>query len=500
MTTNQRNNHRSVEEFSEAVIAKALNGDRFCGLFATKEASAVRLDAVFADNPQLFVASVLLPRSAEAFPSLSPYIPSASWYEREIYDLFGLLATGPSGPYPLVLPLSEGHVRPQPGSGSGKLHEPFEIDLSPLSSHLEGEGVFTIPFGPVRSGVFESIEYVVETPGEDIAHLRARVFYKHRGVQISFEGLDVNDGVLMAERSEGVASVAHCVAYCGALEKIAGTEPPVVAGLVRVIHAELERIVNHLDSIVRHTEAAGQAVAYSRFTLHKERLQRMRGRLCGSRFGRGVVVPGGVTGPPQLSPNELLVQLDEIEHDIRSDLKLLMATPSFLDRLRGTGILPPALAHCFAAIGPVGRGSNQSDDVRFTRPYDAYRQLSHQLIENRSEGDALSRQWVRIDEITGSFHFIRQATDRLERASRKGDLWRFELEIVDGEDWGWAEAPQGELLYLVKVEDGTLARVKPRSASFHNLGLFHTAFPKDILTDFAFIEASFGISIAGVAG
>ena len=304
----------------------------------------------------------------------------------------------------------------------------------------------------------------------------------------------------MAERSEGVASVAHCIAYCGALEKIAGTEPPVMAGLVRVIHAELERIANHLDSIARHTEAAGQAVAYSRFTFHKERLQRMRSRLCGSRFGRGVVVPGGAAGPPQLSAIELLALLDEIEHDIRSDLKLLMTTPSFLDRLRGTGVLPPALARNFAAIGPVGRGSNQSDDVRFTRPYDAYRHLGHQLIEARSEGDALSRQWVRVDEIAGSFHFIRQATDRLERASRTDELWRSELGILNGEDWGWAEAPQGELLYLVRVEDGILSRVKPRSASFHNLGLFQAAFPKDILTDFAFIEASFGLSIAGVAG
>ena len=154
MTATKRNDHRSVKEFSEAIIAKALDGGRFCGLFASTEASGIRLDAVFADDPQLFVSSILISESTGSFPSLSPHIPSASWYEREIYDLFGLLAIGPSGPYPLVLPLSDGHVRPRPGSGSGKSHEPFEIDLSPLVSHLKGEGVFTIPYGPVRSGVF----------------------------------------------------------------------------------------------------------------------------------------------------------------------------------------------------------------------------------------------------------------------------------------------------------------------------------------------------------
>ena len=58
----------------------------------------------------------------------------------------------------------------------------------------------------------------------------------------------------------------------------------------------------------------------------------------------------------------------------------------------------------------------------------------------------------------------------------------------------------GELLYLVEAEGGRLRRVKPRSASFHNLSIFPEAFGGDIFTDFAFIEASFGLSIAGVAG
>ena len=71
---------------------------------------------------------------------------------------------------------------------------------------------------------------------------------------------------------------------------------------------------------------------------------------------------------------------------------------------------------------------------------------------------------------------------------------------VSGEAVGWAEAPQGEVLYLVVLDEGAPVRVKPRSASFHNLGLFTAAFPRDITTDFAFIEASFGLSIAGVAG
>jgi len=497
MTIDRSADSPSADTFAERVTARVEGGARFCGLFGCAVANGTRLLAILSVNGLLDTEEVLVP-DGECFPSLSSRLPAAIWYEREIHDLFGLEAVGHPRLDPLVLPLRAGSARPRPGSG--KSLDPVEIDSSPLPSHLQGEGVFTISYGPVRSGVFESVEYLVETPGEDIPYLRTRVFYKHRGVEIRFEGMDIADGVLLAERCEGVASVAHAIAYCGAIEQMAGVDIPPAAGLVRVVHAELERIANHLDSFIRLTDAAGLAVAYARLTLHKERVQRLRARLCGSRFGRGVVVPGGVAGPLRLDASQLLAALDEIEHATRADLRLLMATPSFLDRLRGTGVVPPDLARSYAAVGPVGRGSGQMEDVRFSRPYAAYERLGHQLLEDKGDGDALARQQVRIDEITGAFHLIRQAIDRLSEDAGASDTWSVPVERVSGETLGWAEGPQGEVLYLVGVEDGRLVRVKPRSASFHNLALFHAAFPKDILTDFAFIEASFGLSIAGVAG
>ncbi|MGH9017797.1 MAG: NADH-quinone oxidoreductase subunit C [Acidimicrobiales bacterium] len=486
------------DTFSAHVLDQVERGARFCGLFGSAEPLGTRLVAVLALDGALTSTDIHLPASRASFTSLTPRLPAASWYEREIHDLFGIEPTGHDRLDPLVLPLVEGSVRPRPGSG--KPVDSVDLDLSPVGTHLHGEGVFTIPYGPVRSGVFESIEYLVETPGEDIPHLGLRVFHKHRGVEIQFEGKDVRDGSLLAERCEGVASVAHALAYCGAIEQLAGVEVPEAAGLVRVFHAELERIANHLDSTIRHTEAAGQSVAYARLTLHKERVQRLRARLSGSRFGRGVVVPGGVSGAPRLATGDIFSALDQIDRGIRDDLRLLMATPSFVDRLRGTGVVPSDLARRYCAIGPVGRGSGQMEDVRFARPYAAYERLGHQPLEPRHEGDALARQRIRSDEIAVAFHLIRQAVDRLGRVAMPETAWATPFDRpLNGEAIGWAEAPQGEVLYLVKVDDGRLVRVKPRSASFHNLALFHAAFPADILTDFAFIEASFGLSIAGVA-
>jgi formate hydrogenlyase subunit 5 len=498
MTTERIESLAPLATFSDRANRRIELGERFSGLFASARGDETRLITALARERSLGTEEAVVPAGENQFPSLTPDIPAAAWYEREIHDLFGLTSVGHPRPDPLVFPFRSGFVRPRPGSGRSM--DRAEPDLTPLDNYLTGEGVFTIPYGPVRSGVFEAIEYLVETSGEDIPHLRTRVFYKHRGVERRFEGMGIHDGVLLAERCEGVSSVAHAIAFCEAVERIGNKVIPMQAGVVRVLHAELERVANHLDSTIRHTEGAGQAVAYARLSLHKERVQRLRGELCGSRFGRGVTVPGGVSGPPALKPDELLAAVDHLETAIRTDMRLLLATPSFVDRLRATGVLSPEVAARYGALGPVGRGSGQMHDVRFERPSAAYARLGHQLIEPRSEGDALARQRVRLDEIWGAFHLIRQAADTLgEQGEPEEDAWHVPMEQASGEAFGWAEASQGELLYLVELQEGLLVRVKPRSASFHNLALFPAAFPKDILTDFAFIEASFGLSIAGVA-
>jgi Ni,Fe-hydrogenase III large subunit len=348
--------------------------------------------------------------------------------------------------------------------------------------------------------VFESIEYLVCTIGEDIEWVRPHALFKHRGLQARFEGASLDDAVLLAERTEGVASVAHAVAFSQAVEQLTGCDVPVPAALVRVIHAELERVANHLESTIRHTEAAGQAVAYATLSQHKEQVQRLRAQLCGSRFGRSVVVPGGVAAPPRLERDDLRRAVDVLARVIATDMGMLLDTPSFIDRLRGTGVLPLDLVRRFGALGPVARGSGALDDVRVTRPYGAYPMLGRLLVEYPLDGDALARQYVRVREIEMSFHLIRQAAEELAGFTSTSEVsWRRSVELVDGEAPGWVEAPQGELLYDVESENGIIRFVKSRSASFHNLALFASAFPKDVFTDFAFIEASFGVSIAGVA-
>jgi Ni,Fe-hydrogenase III large subunit len=113
--------------------------------------------------------------------------------------------------------------------------------------------------------------------------------------------------------------------------------------------------------------------------------------------------------------------------------------------------------------------------------------------------DVLARTRIRFDEIDASVDLARRSLEALAdiNLDDPGDL-RTAPPPLSGRGFGWAEAPQGELLYALELEEGRITRCAPRTASFHNLVLFHGTFHTDILTDFPFIEASFALSIAGV--
>jgi Ni,Fe-hydrogenase III large subunit len=471
----------SVSALRETLNSRIAGGDRFAGVFAARRNGGITLSAQVAGPDGIDTVDTPLPPGAASYPALTPVIGAAFWYERVIHDETGIIPEGHPRLAPLVAPgRPEDHTLPR---------------------HVAGYGMFTIAHGPVRSGVFESMEYLVETPGEAIPHLNMRIFYKHRGIAARFAGLTVSDGVLLAERTEGIASVAHALAYCHAVEAIAGCEIPPEAALVRVVHAELERIANHLDVAMRLADAAGLAVATARFALHKERVIRLVSGLCGSRFGRGVVVPGGVSALPGIPPDRVLAAIAPLEKEVAADAELVMGTSSFLDRLRGTGPLAPERAREHGALGPVGKASGYSDDARIARPYDAYARLGlepyREPFRGQAGGDAMARLRVRFEEAARAFGLVRKALAELPE--REQLTPRVPCDPPDGRAVGWAEAPQGEVLYDVTVEGGLIARCQPRSASFHNLVLMHEVFAGDILTDFPFIEASFGLSVAGAA-
>jgi Ni,Fe-hydrogenase III large subunit len=162
--------------------------------------------------------------------------------------------------------------------------------------------------------------------------------------------------------------------------------------------------------------------------------------------------------------------------------------------LIGSGHLERALVEGHGAVGPIARGSGLSTDARHERPYGAYRRLGLRVVTRR-EGDAMARVNVRFGELTESLHLLRQAIEGLRRIG--GPLAAPIPDSARGTAFGWVEAPQGELVIWVEVDDGAIGRVHIASPSLRNWALFDHAFPKDVLTDFAFIEHSFGLTPAG---
>jgi formate hydrogenlyase subunit 5 len=404
--------------------------------------------------------------------SLGPWWPAARWAERELAERAGIV--------PLDLTL-----------GDERLTAP---DPDRVDPQVRGADVFAIPYGPIRSGVFESIQFLIETGGEDVPRLETRPFFKHRGMEGRFRGVEPARAVHVAERVAGVASVAHATAFSQAVERALGVEPPARALRWRMVLGELERMANHLDVIAKEAETTALFVGQARFQILKEDVLRLQAQLSGSRFGRGTIVPGGVRGEGHLQPSRLLEALDRLEEDLRRDRRLFLSTGSMTDRLVGSGVLPRSLVEEYGGVGPVARGSGLSTDARHERPYGDFERLGLEVVTER-DGDAMARVEVRFGELAESLRLLRGTVDHLR--SGNGDLCAEMPEAGRGSAFGWVEAPQGELVVWVEIADGIVQNVHVASPSLRNWALFSQAFPSDVLTDFAFIEHSFGLTPAG---
>lgn len=430
------------------------------------------------------------PLDRASYPAVTPAVPAAHWFEREIHDLWDVVPEG----HPRLEPL----VRHAPDQGDLQLPTNGEADgrlEHRGAERLSGPGVFVFPYGPVRSGVFEASQFLVQTGGEDVAYCAQRLFFKRRGAERRICEVPLELAVLVAERASGTSSVAHALAFSHAVEALGRTEVPSRAQGIRRVLAELERMYNHLEVIVRECEDAALAVAQAQFAALKERLHRLAGSVVGSRFLRGAVVPGGVRIDLDGRARTLIGDtLREWEPDYRRVLALLLRTDSFLDRLVSAGPLAERDARDFACVGPVARGSGVDLDARRDLPYDGYRAFT---VARQTAGDAMARLEVRFQEVDASLDLIREALGSSGPGPVRAEVTRF---ASDGA-LGVAESARGETLYW--LEPGTsdsLRFCKLRAASFVNFGVFNRVFGSQVLTDFAFIEHSFGLSAAGCDG
>jgi formate hydrogenlyase subunit 5 len=457
--------------FERAARMLADAGARFVSVFLAETPEPALVGAFALRGELVVLRAPVGDADPVVYGSIGAWWPAARWAEQELVERHGARPVGVRYERQLTAP---------------------DADL--LDRRVHGLDVFTLPYGPVRSGVFEAIQFQIETGGEDVARMQTRPFFKHRGMEGRFAGLAPERAVDVAERVAGIASIAYATAFSQAVERALGVPPPPRAERWRAVHAELERMACHLDVIAKQAETTALYVGQARFQILKERVMRLRASLTGSRFGRGAIVPGGVRCEGAVDLDELLRAVDDFERDLRRDRRLFLGTASMTDRLIGAGRLERGLVEDYSAVGPLARGSGLSTDARHERPYGDYRRLGLKVVTRR-EGDAMARVNVRFGELSESLRILRQSIDHLRR--RDGLLQSPLPQSASGGAFGWAEAPQGELVIWVEIRDGLVHRVHVASPSLRNWALFDHAFPQDVLTDFAFIEHSFGLTPAG---
>lgn len=430
------------------------------------------------------------------FPSITPHIHAAKWYEREIRDMFGLIPVGHPDMRRLVR-----HEHWPKGTHPLKKDFPWDTVLERAQGeytfrHIEGEGVFEVPVGPIHAGIIEPGHFRFSVAGEPIMQLEIHHFWKHRGVEKLFEQLRLTDGVPLAERVSGDTTAGHSLAYCQAVETLLGIEVPVRARYLRSLFLELERLHNHLGDVGAICNDTAYALAHAHCSRMKERIMQLNDQLTGSRFLRGVNRIGGVA--LDLADRQMARVTDElaaIEPDFSELDRILFANASLTDRLETTGILTERAAWDHAVIGVVGRASGIDRDIRRDRPFAAYAELHPKIMLYRY-GDVRARLRVRIDEIHESMRLIRDVRARMPQGpvlanpSRQPNPGEWALSAVEG----W----RGEILYMVMAgEQGLIHRCKVRDPSFANWPSIQWAVLGNIIPDFPLINKSFNLSYAG---
>ncbi|HWR41775.1 NADH-quinone oxidoreductase subunit C [Sporomusa sp.] len=428
------------------------------------------------------------------FPSITPKISAAAWYEREINDLFGLKPVGHPDLRPLVLHENwPDNLYPLRKDFDVRTPVPTANKEYPMAC-VEGEGVFEVPVGPIHAGIIEPGHFRFSQSGEGIIRLDAKMFFVHRGIEKAIEGQPLEKAFYQVERISGVCGIAHSLSYCQAIESLAETKVPLRAQYLRALVAELERLYNHIGDIGNLCAGMGFAVAIMAGARMKESIMRVNEALTGNRFLRGMVVPGGVRlDITDDLADQIRSLLSNLEPDFSELIGLFQRNDEFLDRVNFTGVVPRQAAIDLGVVGVGARASGVDTDFRRDYPYGCYANLKFD-VPVYTTGDVAARLWVRVDEVYQTIGLIRQILDTMPNGKLRVTI--SEIKPFSS-GFGWSESPQGSNIHWLMVgENNTVYRLFARAAAYPNWPALTVAAPGNIIPDFPLINKSYELSYA----
>jgi len=475
------------DAFRTEALEIVRGGGKVVQLFAFEDDGAQTLLAVLRTD-ELLVASAEAP---ETWASLTAECEPFHLFEREIAEQFGLVPEG--HPWLKMVryhPNSTG--RPDAFGNDYDEDIPGEYDYY----RVDGEEVHEVAVGPVHAGVIEPGHFRFQCIGERVFHLEIHLGYQHRGIEALLPTVAPAGLPCLVEGIAGDTAVGHSLCFAQAVEALTDRVPDEAARITRSLGLELERLANHTGDL-------GALSGDVAFLPPANYCGRMRGDflnmslwLCGSRFGKGLVRPGGVgTALVAEDRSTILDRLAVLRPQVEHTIDLIFDTPSVLARFEGCGVVSQQDAGHLGLVGPAGRASGLPYDVRRCFPTEHYGELDIPEYPIPT-GDVFARSRIRADEILQSMSLVESLlkepadTQRVDEEVRP--LAPSSFVVTLNEAW------RGEVSHcLLTDEAGKIQRYKVKDPSFHNWNGLAMALRDTGISDFPLNNKSFNLSYCG---
>ena len=336
----------------------------------------------------------------------------------------------------------------------------------------------TLNFGPQHPAAHGVLRLILELDGEVVEKADAHIGLLHRGTEKLIEHKTYLQAIPYFDRLDYVSPMCQEHAFALAVEKLLKCEVPLRAQYIRVMFAEITRILNHILNITTQALDVGAMTPFLWLFEEREKMMEFYERVCGARLHSNYFRPGGVAQDLPIGLLEDIYQYFEFFHKKIDDVEdLLTENRIFKQRLVDVGVVSKSQAVDWGFTGPMLRGSGIAWDLRKSQPYDIYDKLNFDIPIGKN-GDCYDRYLVRIEEMRQSINMIKQCAEDLPdgevmtldkkisppkrqdmKLSMEELIHHFKLftegyHVPKGETYTAVEAPKGEFGVFL-MSDGT---------------------------------------------